>query len=101
MSLEKLNSGMILPDRIVCREIKKEETISPSGLVLPSVGRSTQTKGEVVLVGEGTPQIKMIAKVGWTALFAPLSAQKFDFEGEEYLLVPQANILFMYPPFQK
>jgi len=98
MSIEKLQAGMILPDKIVCREIKKTETVSASGIVLPNVTRSTQTKGEIVLIGEGTPQVKMVAKVGWTALFAPLAAQKFEYENEEYLLVPQANVLFMFPP---
>ena len=93
---DKLSKGMILPTKIVVKEQKQEEKVSPAGLVIIAPKKNPQTFGKVLLTGSGTPNLPMIVKEGMTVLYTPLSGQRFLLNDEEFTLVDQANILFMF-----
>lgn len=94
MSIKNLQQGFILPSKVVVKEIlPPPEKKTGSGLIIPNLNRKNpQTTGLIVLVGSGVT----VAKEGLKAIFTPLSAQKFIFEDEEYLLLEQSNILFLH-----
>jgi len=94
--IENLQKGAILPNKVVITEIKPVEKETQSGIILPTIGRNPQIEGTVVLVGDPNGDIPMVVKNGMTVLYTPMAAQKFSFEDEEFLLLDQNSVLFMY-----
>lgn len=93
---EKLLKGLILPTKIVVKEIKVEEKKTSSGILLPETRRNPQTSGTILLTGCGTDKQPMTLKEGLIALFNPSAAQKFILDDEEFLVLDQVNVLFAY-----
>jgi len=94
--IENLKKGAILPNKVVVQEIKPEEKKTQGGLILQNMGKNPQIKGVVVLTGDPLADIPMTVKEGMTVLYTPLAAQKFTFEEEDFLLLDQNSVLFMY-----
>ena len=87
-----IKTAKILPTKVLVKEIKKGETKTTSGLILPDMKRNPTTKGTIVMVGSES----MVAKVGMTVLFNSMSPVRFDLDEDEYLLLDHAHILFLY-----
>ena len=91
-----IKKAKILPTKILVTEIKEEIKERDSGIVLVDLKKPSTIKGIVDMVGQGTEKLPMITEVGMTVLFPPLAAQRFELSNEEYLLVDQSSVLFMY-----
>lgn len=86
-----------LADRVVLR-IKEEEEKSLGGIVLASAAQEKPQVAEVVAVGPGktTPHGTVIApalQVGDAVLFEKFAGTNVKFEGEDFLIIKESDIL--------
>jgi co-chaperonin GroES (HSP10) len=97
MSEKKLLAGSVLPTHILVRIEEEKEKTTTSGLVLIEKKSNSHVIGEIVVVGDGTPSLPMMVKVGQRIIFAPLSSQLVTIDGEDYRLLAQSSILYILP----
>ena len=90
-----LEKGRILPGKILIKEVKEKEKTTSGIIIAPTVKPKTYV-GEVVLVGEDTPAIKMVVKEGNKVLHSPHAFAAVDIEGTEYRLLNQSDVLFIW-----
>ena len=81
-------------DRVLLKveEHKKDE----STIILPSKLEERPAIANVVAVGDGTTEdgkVDMSVKVGDKVLFTTYAAQEFKFNGEDFLIISQDDIL--------
>ncbi len=85
-----------LGDRVVIKMLESEET-TKSGIVLPGSAKEKPQVAEVVAVGPGTvvdgKEIKMEVKVGDRVLTSKYSGTEVKFDGQEYTILKQGDIL--------
>ena len=83
-----------LGDKVVLKQLEAEET-TKSGLILTS--SSQEKPQEVVAVGPGglvgDVNVEMVLKEGDHVIFPRYGATQIKFEGEEYLVMRQNDIL--------
>ncbi len=85
-----------LADRVVIKPSEAEET-SRGGIILPDTAKEKPVLGEVVAVGPGKvsddgKKLPMEVKVGDTVLYGKYSGTEVTVEGEEYLIMREADI---------
>ena len=89
--------GKVLPLKVLVREIKPDERVTKTGIIIPEKIRTTPTNmGKVVMVGERTPDVQMVVNVGDTVLFTRMSGVRLQYQEEEFILLNQAEVLFMF-----
>jgi chaperonin GroES len=85
-----------LGDRVVIKKLEAEET-TKSGIVLPGTAKEKPQEAEVVAVGPGGvvdgKEIKMEVKVGDKVIISKYSGTEVKYNGEEYTIVKQDDIL--------
>ncbi|MEE0204902.1 MAG: co-chaperone GroES [Oscillospiraceae bacterium] len=85
-----------LADRVVLKQVKAEEK-TKSGLILSSAAQEKPEIFEVIEVGPGGvvdgKEIKMEVKQGQKVITGKYSGTNVKVDGEEYLIVKQADIL--------
>jgi chaperonin GroES len=81
-----------LADRVVIEPLPAETTTA-SGLIIPDSAKEKQQKGTVMAVGSGTKDEPMTVKVGDTVLYGKYSGTEIVFEGTEYLIMRESDIL--------
>ncbi|MBP5426597.1 MAG: co-chaperone GroES [Clostridiales bacterium] len=85
-----------LLDRVVVKKIESEET-TKSGIVLPGSAKEKPEVAQVVAVGPGGiidgKEVKMEVKVGDRVLTSKYAGTEVKFEGSEYTIVRQSDIL--------
>ena len=81
-----------LADRVLIKMIESEET-TKSGIILSSGSKEKPQIAEVVAVGPGTEEVKMNVKVGDKVIINKYSGTEVKFEGTEYTIVKQEDIL--------
>ena len=85
-----------LADRVVLKQVKAEEK-TKSGLILSSAAQEKPEIFEVIEVGPGGvvdgKEIKMEVKQGQKVITGKYSGTTVKVDGEEYLIVKQADIL--------
>jgi chaperonin GroES len=85
-----------LGDRVVIKRLEAEET-TKSGIVLTGASKEKPQEAEVVAVGPGGyvdgKEVKMELKVGDKVLFSKYSGNEIKFEGKEYIILRQDDIL--------
>ena len=84
-------------DRLFLRPLEAEEK-TKGGIILPDTAKEKPQMGEVVAVGEGTVlesgSVKTIKiKVGDTVLYGKYSGTEVAYDGEEYLVVKEEDIV--------
>jgi chaperonin GroES len=84
-------------DRVVVKPANKEET-TRSGIVIPDSAKEKPQEGEVMAVGVGKlldngQRGAMEVKVGDRILFAKYGGTEFKYEGDEYLVLRESDIL--------
>ena len=85
-----------LADRVVIRPAAAEEK-TKGGIILPDTAKEKPVIGEIVAVGPGkvTDEGKKVAlevKVGDKVLYGKYSGTEVTVEGEEYLIMREADI---------
>jgi co-chaperonin GroES (HSP10) len=91
MKLEALYNAVIV------KPIETEET-SYGGIIVPDLGNEKNKLAEVVAVGEGYysvtgDYIKTVLSVGDTVVLPTMGFSKLEFEGEEYWIGPENQVL--------
>ena len=86
-----------LGDRVVIRVLKQEEKTA-SGIFLPDTAKEKPSQGEVVAVGPGKVQdngsrVALDVKVGDKIIFSKYAGTEVKYEGTEYLIVSERDIL--------
>ena len=86
-----------LADRVVVEAAPAEE-MSSGGIILPDTAQEKQQQGTVVAVGPGKvsesgKEVAMSVKKGDKILYGKYSGTEFAFEGTEYLIMRESDIL--------
>ena len=81
-----------LGDRVVIKKLEAEEK-TQGGLILTSAAKERPQVAEVVAVGPGTSDVKMEVKVGDKVVFAKYGGTEIKYDGEEYTIMRQDDIL--------
>ena len=81
-----------LSDRVVVEPLPAE-TQTASGLYIPDSAQEKQQKGKVVAVGTGKKDEPLTVKVGDTVLFGKFSGTEIKYDGVEYLIMKESDIL--------
>ena len=86
-----------LGDRVVIKPANKEE-VSAAGVILPDTAKEKPQKGTIVAAGpgrvldNGTRQALEVT-VGQEVLYAKYAGTEVKYEGEEYLILSEKDIL--------
>ncbi|MEI3416154.1 MAG: co-chaperone GroES [Christensenellaceae bacterium] len=85
-----------LADRVVIKSIEAVET-TKSGIVLPGSAKEKPQVAEVVAVGPGGmvdgKEVSMLVKEGDKVIYSEYAGTKVKMDGEEVIIVRQADIL--------
>ena len=86
-----------LADRVVVEAAPAEE-MSSGGIILPDTAQEKPQQGTVVAVGPGKvsesgKEVAMSVKKGDKILYGKYSGTEFAFEGIEYLIMRESDIL--------
>ncbi len=81
-----------LADRVLV-EPMKAETKTASGIIIPDNAKEKPQKATVVAVGNGTKDHSMTVKIGDTVLYGKYSGTELKFEGKDYLIMSEKDIL--------
>ncbi len=86
-----------LGDRVVIRVLEQEEKTA-SGIFLPDTAKEKPSQGEVIAVGPGKLQddgkrVALDVKVGDKIIFSKYAGTEVKFEGVQYLIVSERDIL--------
>ena len=81
-----------LADRVLIKIVESEET-TKSGIILSSGSKEKPQIAEVVAVGPGTEEVKMEIKVGDKVIINKYSGTEVKYEGAEYTIVKQEEVL--------
>ena len=83
-------------DRIIIKPMEKEETTA-SGIVLPDSAKEKPQEGKVVAVGfrrtEKGERQELDVKEGDRVIFSKYAGTELKYEGVEYLIMREADIL--------
>ncbi len=86
-----------LHDRLLVKRLESEETTA-AGLIIPDSAKEKAQYGEVVAAGPGTytqdGTLKSLSvKAGDKVLFGKYSGTEISFEGQDYLIVREDEVL--------
>jgi len=81
-----------LADRVLI-EPSAAETTTASGIIIPDNAKEKPQKGTVVAVGTGKKDEPLTVKVGDTVLYGKYSGTELKFEGKDYLMMRESDIL--------
>jgi chaperonin GroES len=85
-----------LGDRVVVKVLASEEK-TKSGIVLPDTAKEKPQEGKVVAVGSGElvegKRVPLEVKEGDRVIFSKYAGTEVKFDGDEYLILRQNDIL--------
>ena len=81
-----------LGNRVVIKRLEAEEK-TQGGLILTAAAKEAPQTAEVVAVGPGTKDEPMELEVGDRVIFAQYGGTTVKFQGEEYIIMYQSDIL--------
>ena len=79
-------------DRVVVKPADAEEKTA-GGIILPDTAKEKPQKGTIVAVGPGKEGNKMTVKKGDTVLYGKYAGQEISYEGKDYLIMREDDIL--------
>jgi chaperonin GroES len=81
-----------LADRVLI-EPAAAETTTASGIIIPDTAKEKPQKGTVVAAGTGKKDEPLTVKVGDTVLYGKYAGTELKFEGKDYLIMRESDIL--------
>ena len=85
-----------LGDRVVIKNMEAEE-VSKGGILLAGTAKEKPQLAEVLAVGPGGnvdgKEVKMYVEPGQKVFYSKYAGTEVKFEGEEYIIVRQSDIL--------
>ena len=79
-------------DRVLVEPAAAEEKTA-TGIIIPDTAKEKPQKGKVIAVGEGLTDKPITVKVGDEVLYGKYSGTEISFEGKEYLIMRNSDIL--------
>jgi chaperonin GroES len=84
-------------DRVLIKPVEAGEEMYGS-IIIPDMGKEKPEMGEVIAVGPGRQSefgqfIQVNARVGDVVLIPKIGSMRIDFEGQEYFITPDREIL--------
>ena len=81
-----------LADRVIIKQ-SEAETTTTSGIIIPDNAQEKPQKGIVKFVGKGTKENPITLKVGDTVLYSKYGGTELQFQGEDFLIMRESDIL--------
>ncbi|MBN1384642.1 MAG: co-chaperone GroES [Elusimicrobia bacterium] len=86
-----------LGDRVLVKPSEEKE-VKKGGIIIPDTAKEKPMEGEIIAVGPGKvddsgKKIPMDVKVGDKILYGKYSGTEVKFDGKEYLIMQQDDIL--------
>ena len=86
-----------LYDRVVVKRVEEERT-SKGGIVIPDSATEKPSRGKIMAIGSGklleNGQVRPLAvQVGQEILFGKYSGTEVKFDGEEYIIMREDDII--------
>jgi chaperonin GroES len=81
-------------DRVVVKPAKADEK-TKGGIIIPDTAKEKPQQGEVVAVGPGKDGNLMTVQTGDRVLYGKYAGQEFNFQGEDYLIMREDDILII------
>ena len=81
-----------LADRVLI-EAAPAETKTASGIIIPDTAKEKPLQGTVIAVGPGKKDEPMTVKVGDTVLYGKYSGTELSFEGSDFLMMKESDVL--------
>ncbi|OIQ27961.1 MAG: co-chaperone GroES [Bacteroidetes bacterium MedPE-SWsnd-G2] len=81
-----------LADRVLIEPVQAETTTA-SGIIIPDNAKEKPQKGTVVAVGNGTKDEPLTVSVGDSVLYGKYAGTELKFEGKDYLIMRESDIL--------
>lgn len=81
-----------LADRVLV-EPSAAETKTTSGIIIPDTAQEKPQKGSIVAVGKGTKENPLSVKVGDSVLYGKYSGTDLKYDGKDYLIMKESDIL--------
>ena len=79
-------------DRVVVKPAPAEEK-TKGGIIIPDTAKEKPQRGKVIAVGPGKDGNPMTVKKGDTVLYGKYSGQELNYEGTDYLIMREDDIL--------
>ncbi len=81
-----------LHDRVIVKAAAAEEKTA-GGIIIPDTAKEKPQRGIVVAAGPGKKDEPMTVKSGDTILYGKYAGTEVSFEGEDYLIMRESDIL--------
>ncbi len=90
-----------LADRVIVLPDDVAESKSAGGIIIPDTAKEKPRQGKIVAVGPGRlddngKPIKMNVKVGDKVMYSQYGGQEIKYEGEEYLILSESDIVAVF-----
>lgn len=79
-------------DRVVVQPAPAEEKTA-GGIIIPDTAKEKPQRGKIVAVGPGKDGNAMTVKKGDTVLYGKYAGQELSYEGKDYLIMREDDIL--------
>jgi chaperonin GroES len=79
-------------DRVIVKPAPADEK-TKGGIIIPDTVKEKPQRGEVVAVGPGKDGNLMTVQVGDIVLYGKYSGQEISFDGNDYLIMREDDIL--------
>lgn len=81
-----------LADRVIIEPAVAEEKTA-GGIIIPDTAKEKPQRGTVVAVGPGKKDEPVTVKVGNEVLYAKYAGTEFSYEGKNYLIMRESDIV--------
>lgn len=81
-----------LADRVLIEPVEAE-TKTASGIYIPDTAKEKPQNGKVVAVGPGTKDNPITVQVGDTVLYGKYAGTELKFDGVDYMMMRESDIL--------
>ena len=81
-----------IADRVIIKPSPAEDK-TKGGLIIPDTAKEKPQRGEIVADGPGKDGNLMTVSVGDIVLYGKYSGQEINFEGQDYLIMREDDIL--------
>lgn len=81
-----------IADRVIIKPAPADEK-TKGGIIIPDTAKEKPQRGEVIAVGPGKDGNLMTVSPGDIVLYGKYSGQEINFEGQDYLIMREDEIL--------
>lgn len=81
-----------LHDRVIVKPAPAEEKTA-GGIIIPDTAKEKPQRGTVMAAGPGKKDEPMTVKTGDTILYGKYAGTEVNFDGEDYLIMRESDIL--------